>query len=208
MDGIGKLEDSALPPQEAFLTVDSRTKAYPTKTTLAVRQCGVDNGMKTMHDFLVWYKQPRRRTLPSMPSIKQFAFYKQQNIDMFQRRCKRPGTDIAPISSTNFRRTPSLSSTRRNSDLHLLVKDNIVGGPAIIFHRYHEKGTSPRYGAKKTCRSIVGYDANALYPWALMQDMPTGWYTRRREERAVPPSTGTTVLGQMGCPNGSHLGSC
>ena len=35
----------------------------------------------------------------------------------------------------------------------------------------------------KTCHKIVGYDANALiYLWATMQDMPTGSFTRRREE--------------------------
>ena len=34
----------------------------------------------------------------------------------------------------------------------------------------------------KTCPKIVGYDANALYLWAIMQDMPTGSFTRRREE--------------------------
>lgn len=34
----------------------------------------------------------------------------------------------------------------------------------------------------KLCENIVGYDANALYLWAIMQDMPTGSYTRRREE--------------------------
>ena len=32
-----------------------------------------------------------------------------------------------------------------------------------------------------------GYDANALYLWAIMQDMPTGWYTRRREENKFRP---------------------
>ena len=40
MDGIGKLEDRALPPKK-LSTVDSRTKVYPTMTTLVVRQCGV-----------------------------------------------------------------------------------------------------------------------------------------------------------------------
>ena len=44
-----------------------------------------------------------------------------------------------------------------NSDLHLLVKDNTVGGPAIKFHRYHEKGVTKIRG-EETCRSIVGYD--------------------------------------------------
>ena len=73
-----------------------------------------------------------------------------------------------------------------NSDLHLLVKDNIIGGPAIIFHRYHEKDVTKICG-EETCRSIVGYDAIALYLWALMQDMPTGWFTRRREEKHNRP---------------------
>jgi len=29
---------------------------------------------------------------------------------------------------------------------------------------------------------IVGYDANALFLWAIMQQMPNGSYTRRREK--------------------------
>ena len=49
---------------------------------------------------------------------------------------------------------------------------------------------------EETCRSIVGYDANALYLWALMQDMPTGWYTRRREERQFRPQQ-AQPFGQM-----------
>ena len=84
-----------------------------------------------------------------------------------------------------------------NSDLHLLVKDNIVGGPAIIFHRYHENDVTKTRG-EETCRSIVGYEANALYLWALMQDMPTA------RGKAVPSATGTTVRTD-GCPM-AHLG--
>ena len=44
---------------------------------------------------------------------------------------------------------------RTNSDLHQLVKDNIVGGPAIIFHRNHEKGVTKNRGGE-TCRTVVG----------------------------------------------------
>ena len=33
----------------------------------------------------------------------------------------------------------------------------------------------------KPCKKVVGYDANALHLWAIMQDMPTGQYTRRLE---------------------------
>ena len=62
----------------------------------------------------------------------------------------------------------------------------MVGGPAIIFHRYHEKDVTKIRG-EETCRSIVGHDANALSLWALMQDMPTGWYMRRRAENGFRP---------------------
>ena len=49
---------------------------------------------------------------------------------------------------------------------------------------------------EETCRSIVGYDANALYLWALMQDMPTGWYMRRRAENGFRPQQ-AQPYGQM-----------
>ena len=63
-----------------------------------------------------------------------------------------------------------------------------------LAHRYHEKGVTTlrqnEYGeAACPCRSIVGYDANALYLWSLMQDMPMGWYTRRREENDFRPDS-------------------
>ena len=85
---------------------------------------------------------------------------------------------------------------KTNSDLHHLIKDNIVGGPAIIFHRYHEKDVTRIRGGLELCRGTVGYDANALYLWALMQDMPTGSYTRRRAENGFRPQQ-AQPYGQM-----------
>ena len=66
-----------------------------------------------------------------------------------------------------FRRRPTLFN-EKNKELHQLVKDHVVGGASLIFHRYYEKGVTKlrqnEYGeAARPCRSIVGYDANALY---------------------------------------------
>ena len=63
--------------------------------------------------------------------------------------------------------------------------------PSLIYTRYHEKGITKirqiAYGEDaRTCRSIIGYDDNALY---VMQDMLTGWYTRRREENGFRPES-------------------
>ena len=42
-----------------------------------------------------------------------------------------------------------------NSDLHLLVKDNIVGGPTSYFTATMKR-TSPRYGAKRRVDRLWG----------------------------------------------------
>ena len=177
MDGIGKLEDSVLPPQEAFY---SRLKNEDISDDEYARCQALwrDNRMKSMRDFLVWYKN--RDVVPFLEAIdKQFVYYKQQQkIDMFNDGVSVPGPTLLYL----FNELPSNNFftvfNKTNSDLHLLVKENIVGGRAIIFHPCHEKDGIKIRG-EETCRSIVRYDANALYLWALMQDMPTGRYTRR-----------------------------
>ena len=193
MDGIGKLEDCALPPQEAFysrLKNEHITDADYARCQVAWR----DNRMKTMRDFLMWYNN--RDVVPFLDAIdKQYAFYKQQNIDMFKDGVSVPGLTLLYLFNELPSNTFFTVFNQTNSDLHLLVKDNIVGGPAIIFHRYHEKDIT-KIRCEETCRSIVGYDANALYLWALMQDMPTGWYVRRREENQFRPQK-AQPFGQM-----------
>ena len=194
MDDIGKLEDRALPPQEAFY---SRLKNEGISDDDYAR-CQVvwcANRMKSMRDFLVWYNN--RDVIPFLEAItKQFSFYHDRGIDMFKDGISVPGLSLLHLFNDLPNDTYFTVFNRTNSDLHKLVKDNIVGGPAIIFHRYHEKDVTKIRGGGETCRSIVGYDANALYLWALMQDMPTGWYTRRREENKFRPQQ-AQPYGQM-----------
>ena len=57
-----------------------------------------------------------------------------------------------------------------------MFKENIVGGPSIIFNRYHEAGkTFIQNNPNKPCQKTIGYDANALYLWAMGQDFPAGY---------------------------------
>jgi hypothetical protein len=48
----------------------------------------------------------------------------------------------------------------KNKDLCDLFKNNIVGGPSIVFHRYHEKDKTfirpKEYDDPKPCKSIIG----------------------------------------------------
>ena len=194
MDGIGKLEDRALPQQAAFY---SQLKSEEISDADYARCQAVwrDNGMETLREYLIWYNN--RDVTPFLDAIaKQAGFYKHQNIDMFKDGISVPGLSLLHLFNDLPNDTFFTVFNNTNKDAHKLVKDNIVGGPAIIFHRYHEKGITKIRGGSELCRKIVGYDANALYLWALMQDMPTGWYTRRREENKFRPQQ-AQPYGQM-----------
>ena len=56
-----------------------------------------------------------------------------------------------------------------------------MGGPSIIFHRYHECGVT-KIKDKHLCQKVIGYDANSLYLWCLAHKMPTGYYTLHEKE--------------------------
>ena len=194
MDDLQKLEDRVLPPQSAFFS-QLKNEGISDADYARCQAVWHDNQMKTMRDFLVWYNT--RDVIPFLQAIdKQFAFYQQHNIDMFKDGISVPGLSLLHLFNDLPNDTYFTVFNRTNSDLHELVKDNIVGGPAIIFHRYHEKGITKIRGGSELCRKIVGYDANALYLWALMQDMPTGWYTRRRAEKQFRPQP-AQPYGQM-----------
>ena len=194
MDDLQKLDERSLPPQSAFY---SRLKNEGISNDDYARCQAVwrDNGMETLREYLIWYNN--RDVIPFLDAIaKQAGFYKHQNIDMFKDGISVPGLSLLHLFNDLPNDTYFTVFNRTNSDLHELVKDNIVGGPAIIFHRYHEKNVTRIRGGSEPCRSIVGYDANALYLWALMQDMPTGWYTRRRAENKFRPQQ-AQPYGQM-----------
>ena len=194
MNDLCKLEDRALPPQSAFF---SRLTSEGISDTdyAACQAVWRDNRMTTMRDYLIWYNN--RDVEPFLEAIaKQATFYRDRHIEMFKDGISVPGLSLLYLFNDLPPDTNFVNFNRTNSDLHQLVKDNIVGGPAIIFHRYHEKDVTKIRGGDELCRAIVGYDANALYLWAIMQDMPTGWYTRRRAENGFRPQQ-AQPFGQM-----------
>ena len=194
MNDLHKLDERSLPPQSAFYS-RLKNEGISDEDCARCQEAWRSNGMTTLHDYLIFYNN--RDVVPFLDAIdKQFAFYRQQNIDMFKDGISVPGLSLLHLFNDLLNDTYFVTFNRTNSDLHQLVKDNIVGGPAIIFHRYHENNVTQIRGGGEMCRSIVGYDANALYLWAIMQDMPTGWYTRRRAENGFRPQQ-AQPYGQM-----------
>ena len=147
--------------------------------------------MSTFKDFLVWYNN--LDVVPFLEAVEKMSqFWQERKIDMFKDGISVPGLTLKYLFSYLSPQTYFSLFDKANSDLYHLIRDNNTGGPSIIFHRYHEAGKTKireteRGQAAKLCQKIVGYDANALYLWAVMQNMPTGSYTRRLAENEFKP---------------------
>ena len=59
-----------------------------------------------------------------------------------------------------------------------MLKGAVVCGPSLVFTRKHEAGKtairSHKYENARMCRRVLGYDANALYPSTMLEEMPCG----------------------------------
>ena len=160
MDNLRKLDDCTLPPQAAFYS-QLKNEGISDENYARCQAVWRDNGMETLRDYLIFYNN--LDVTPFLEAIsKQFTFYRDRGIDMFKDGISVPGLSLLYLFNNLPPKTFFTVFNQTNSDLHKLVKDNIVGGPAIIFHRYHEKDVTKIRGGGETCRSIVGYDANAL----------------------------------------------
>ncbi|PIK42584.1 hypothetical protein BSL78_20572 [Apostichopus japonicus] len=178
MDGLEKLSTTSLPSHDNFynklkgVNISSVEYQY-------CQQVWQDHNMTSFRDFLEWYNN--KDVVPFLEALdKMFHFYKEKKIDMFKQGISVPGLTLRYLFK-DIRKDFFCLFPESHKDLYFLFKNNIVGGPSIIFHRYQEKGRSRIRNGKK-CEQVLGFDANALYLWAIMQDMPTGVVLRRREE--------------------------
>jgi hypothetical protein len=104
---------------------------------------------------------------------KMFVFYRDKGLDMFKDAISLPGLAYKMLLSCTEEKFSLFKE--EDKELFYLLKRNIVGGPSIIFHRYHEVDKTLIRGGK-VCKNVLGYDANALYLWAISEVMPTGDY--------------------------------
>ena len=64
------------------------------------------------------------------------------------------------------------------NEAYEMLTTGMIGGPSIVFCRYAEAGVSRIRshlpGDAKTCRAVLGFDANSLYLFCSGQEMPCG----------------------------------
>ncbi|XP_057316834.1 uncharacterized protein LOC130657857 [Hydractinia symbiolongicarpus] len=88
-------------------------------------------------------------------------------VDCYQRSCKA------------CKKVQKACTECTKNEAYELLQTGMVGGPAIVFCRYHERDVtgirSHIYGRNsKKCKTILGYDANMLYPSTLIFYFPCG----------------------------------
>ncbi|XP_072172025.1 uncharacterized protein [Diadema setosum] len=185
-DCLDKLDHPTLPPHEAFHT-SLKNGNISVEEYAYCQQVWTENGMSTMRDFLAWYNN--RDVQPFVEAVKKMiSFYSERGIDMFKDGISVPGLTMKYLMKATPLNTHFSLIHRKDADLFQAMKKNLVGGPSIVFTRYHEQGVTKIRGGK-ICQKVVGYDANALYLWAIMQDMPTGPYVRRMSDQQFKPKT-------------------
>ena len=88
MDRLEKLDDTVLPPKEAFFS-RLKNEGISDEDYASCQEAWCDNDMTTLRDFLVWYNN--RDVVPFLQAIdRQFDFYQQRGIDMFKKASVYP----------------------------------------------------------------------------------------------------------------------
>ena len=176
LDSYTKLNYDRLPPKEAFYN-NLKNIAISDDDYAECQKIWVAEGMRNLSDYLKFYNI--RDVVPFLEAIgKQFDFYKTLQCDMFKDAVSIPGLCSRYLflhSKTNF-----ILFDEKTKDVHRLMRENLIGGPSIIFLRFAKIGETKirpeDYGqGAKTVREIVGYDANSLYLDCLSLDMPNGY---------------------------------
>ena len=131
--------------------------------------------MSSFKDFLRCYDN--KDVVPTLDVMQNIiAFYHDKDVDMLKLGCTLPNlANICLHKSTDAKFYPF---TEADKDLSEKNREDVVGGPSIVFTR---KAVVDRTFIRKStniCKSIVGTDVSQLYPYSMCQPMPTGLYTR------------------------------
>ena len=131
--------------------------------------------MCTFKDFLRWYND--KDVVPTLEAMqKMLACYHKKEIDLLKLGCTLPilaNICLHKSTSANF-----YPFTETDKDLLQKIREDMVGGPSIVFACKTVGDKTFIRNSGNICKSIVGIAASQLYPYSMCQPMPTGLYTR------------------------------
>ena len=145
------------------------------KNYACLRSIWVSEGMKYFKEFLMWYNN--KDVVPTLEAMQKIVeFYHQTEIDMLKLDCILPNlANICLHKSTDSKFYPF---TESDKDLLEKIREDMVGGPSIVFTRKAVVDETFIRKSTNLCKLIVGKDASQLYLYSMCQPKPTGLYTR------------------------------
>ena len=131
--------------------------------------------MCTFKDLLRWSNE--KDVVPTLETMqKLLVFYHKKGIYMLKLGCKLP--NLANIFHHKTTSAKIYPFTDTDEDFLQKLRDDMAGGPSIVFTRKAVVDETFIRNSGNICKSIVGIDANQLYPYSMCQLMPTGLYMR------------------------------
>ena len=107
---------------------------------------------------------------------KMLAFHHKKGIDMLKLGCTLSYlANNCLHKSTSAKFYPFFETDK---DLLQKIREDMVGGPYIVFTRKAVVDETFIRNSENVCKSNVGVGASQLYPYSMCQPMPTGLYTR------------------------------
>ena len=181
--------------KEEALVILGLTSEPPTKEEVyeGLKRVWVDKGMTTFADYLKFYNcLDVIGFVQGTKAVHEF-YQKTLRVDLFKEAISVPGVARKLLFRCARQAQASFSLfPEKHADLYQKIRNNLIGGPSIIFRRHSKAGQTVLRDAdasitdRQKCQRVVGYDANALYLWAIGQDMPVSFYIRRKENVEDP----------------------
>ena len=139
----------------------------------ACKQTFREKGMKTFKDWVRYYNN--LDVAPGLEALEKMRnFYTEKGIDIMKDAVSIPGVSLHYLLRGAIERNAELYSPSKEA--YDMLKEAVVGGPSLVFTRYHEVGKtrirSHQIAEPKLCQNILGYDANALYLSTMLREMP------------------------------------
>ena len=141
----------------------------------ACKQTFEEKGMKTFKDWVRYYNN--LDVAPGLEALEKMKnFYTGKGIDIMKDAVSIPGVSLHYLLRGAIERNAELYAPSKEA--YEMLKEAVVGGPSLVFTRYHEVGKtrirSHQVANSKLCQNILGYDANALYLSTMLREMPCG----------------------------------
>ena len=162
-----KLLNSGFSQQESFKKL--RLKNVPPSGIGYLKVVSEQEKMATFRDFVKWYKN--KDVAPTLEAMqKMMEFYHNKGIDMLKLGCTLPNlAKICLHKSTNHKFFPFVEADK---DLHDKKREDMTGGPSIVFTRKAVVDQTFARNSENLCKSIAGIDTSQLYPFKCVKKCP------------------------------------